>query len=319
MNYFEQIKIIVMDVDGTLTDGKIYMSDTGETFKVFDIKDGYAIKEILPELGITPVLLTARQSKILMNRCNELDITNLHQGIRNKIGKLKEILADLSKRDGFSYSLKNVAYIGDDNLDLQCMKPIKDAGGLAVCPANAAKAVIEIADFISTRKGGDGAVREFIEWLELMRSERSPLINDIKHLSLAAYDFIMNFNPSINPNGKYDLGNGVYANVMSYTTREVNLTCYEAHQKYIDIQYIIYGSEIMMIESLDILKKYEDGTVDENIDTAYYKYNSGKVCVLQAGDLIILHPHDGHRGAIAIQEPIPVRKIVIKVPVTNNR
>lgn len=315
MSYFEQIKILVMDVDGTLTDGKIYMSDTGEIFKVFDVKDGYAIKEILPELGIIPVLLTARQSKILMNRCNELDIADLHQGIRNKIGKLEDILADLSKRDGFSYSLKNVAYIGDDNLDLQCMKPIKDAGGLVVCPANAAKAVIEIADFISTRNGGDGAVREFIEWLELMRSKTSPLINDIIPLSLAAYDFIMNFNPSINTDGKYDLGDGVYANVISYTTREVNLTCYETHQKYIDIQYIIYGSEIMMIESLDILKKYEDGRYDKKNDTAYYKYNSGKVSILQAGDSIILHPHDGHRGAIAVQEPVPVRKIVIKVPV----
>lgn len=315
MNYFEQIKIIVMDVDGTLTDGKIYMGDSGETFKVFDIKDGYAIKEILSELGIIPVLLTARQSKILMNRCSELDIVDLHQGIRNKIGKLNEILLNLSKRDGFNYSLKNIAYIGDDNLDLQCMKPIKDAGGLAVCPANAAKAVIEIADFISTRNGGDGAVREFIDWLALMRLQTSPSINDIKSLSLVAYDFIMNFNPSINLDGKYDLGDGVYANVMSYTTREVSLTCYEAHQKYIDIQYIIYGSEIMMIESVNLLKKYEYGSFDEKNDTAYYKYNSGKVRVLSPGDSIILHPHDGHRGAIAIQEPLPVRKIVIKVPV----
>ena len=68
----KDIKFLVMDVDGTLTDGKIYMGNEGELFKAFDVKDGCGIKDLLPQLGIVPVIITARESKILENRCNEL-------------------------------------------------------------------------------------------------------------------------------------------------------------------------------------------------------------------------------------------------------
>ena len=70
----KNIKFLVMDVDGTLTDGKIYMGAGGEVFKSFDIKDGYGITTILPKAGIVPVVITARKSKIVENRCAELDI-----------------------------------------------------------------------------------------------------------------------------------------------------------------------------------------------------------------------------------------------------
>ena len=120
-----------MDVDGTLTDGKIYMGNDGEIMKAFDIKDGCGIKDILPTLDIVPVIITARTSKILENRCKELSINELHQGIRNKFEKLQEICRT------YNVTLKEVAYIGDDILDLQCMKPIKDAGGVVACPADA--------------------------------------------------------------------------------------------------------------------------------------------------------------------------------------
>ena len=144
-----------MDVDGTLTDGKIYMGANGEMMKAFDIKDGCGIHDILIPAGITPVIITGRSSKILENRCKELGITNLHQGIRNKIEKLLTITTDLS----------TVAYIGDDINDLSCMEPIKEAGGLVGCPADAVQKVIDLADFVSKRNGGNGAVREFIEWI----------------------------------------------------------------------------------------------------------------------------------------------------------
>ena len=148
-------KYIVMDVDGTLTDGKIYMGNDGEMMKAFDIKDGCGIHDILIPAGITPVIITGRSSKILENRCKELGITNLHQGIRNKIEKLLTITTDLS----------TVAYIGDDINDLSCMEPIKEAGGLVGCPADAVQKVVDLADFVSKRNGGNGAVREFIEWI----------------------------------------------------------------------------------------------------------------------------------------------------------
>ena len=152
------IKYLIMDVDGTLTDGKIYMGHEGEMLKAFDVKDGCGIKDILPDHGIIPIIITARESKILENRCKELSINHLYQGERDKIGRLKEILQDDTK-------LSQCAYIGDDILDIQCMIPIKESGGKIGCPADAVKKVKDIADFVSSKNGGDGAVREFIEWL----------------------------------------------------------------------------------------------------------------------------------------------------------
>ena len=149
------IKYLVMDVDGTLTDGKIYMSNDGEAMKAFNIKDGCGIHDILIPAGITPVIITGRTSKIVENRCSEIGVKEIHQGISNKIEKLLSITDDLS----------SVAYIGDDINDLSAMLPIKEAGGKIGCPADAVKKVKELADFISTKNGGDGAVREFIEWL----------------------------------------------------------------------------------------------------------------------------------------------------------
>lgn len=149
------IKYLVMDVDGTLTDGKIYMSNTGELMKAFSIKDGCGIHDILIPAGIIPVIITGRSSAILLNRCRELGITNIYQGISNKVEKLSEVTKDLS----------TVAYIGDDINDLRCMKLIKDAGGIIGCPADAVEKVKEVAVYIAKHNGGDGAVRDFIEWL----------------------------------------------------------------------------------------------------------------------------------------------------------
>lgn len=160
------IKLLVMDVDGTLTDGKIYMGTNGELFKAFDIKDGCGIKDILPTLGIEPIIITARNSKILENRCQELGITKLYQGIRNKLSKLDEIINEYNKTYSPKINYANIAYIGDDILDLQCMVPIKNAGGIIGCPNDAVDEVKKIANCICKHNGGNGAVREFIEWLQ---------------------------------------------------------------------------------------------------------------------------------------------------------
>lgn len=159
------IKYLVMDVDGTLTNGKIYMGREGELIKVFDVKDGCGIKDILPEHSIIPIIITARNSDMLKRRCDELGIQHLYQGIRDKFDKLNEILREQSKITQEQCSLKNVAYIGDDILDLQCMLPVKNAGGLVACPRDAVKKVRDISDYICEKEGGCGAVREFIEWL----------------------------------------------------------------------------------------------------------------------------------------------------------
>ena len=154
----KHIGYLVMDVDGTLTDGKVYMGDGGELFKAFDIKDGCGIRMILMPAGIRPVIITGRRSKMLENRCRELGITELHQGISDKVTCLNKLL-------GNAPDYSKVAYIGDDINDLACMKLVKAHNGLIGCPADAVADVKAQADFISGRNGGNGAVREFIEWL----------------------------------------------------------------------------------------------------------------------------------------------------------
>lgn len=149
------IKYLVMDVDGTLTDGKIYMGNEGELCKSFDIKDGCGIHDIAIPVGLIPVIITGRTSNIVLNRCKEIGIKQVYQGINNKIEKLLTITEDLS----------TVAYIGDDINDLSCMNLVKEVGGIIGCPKDASKKVLEISDFISEHKGGEGAVRDFIEWL----------------------------------------------------------------------------------------------------------------------------------------------------------
>lgn len=153
----KRIKYLVMDVDGTLTDGKIYMGNSGEVCKAFNAKDGYGICNILIPAGIKPIILTGRTSRIVENRCMELGITEIYQGISDKLTKLNEILEHTNS----DYS--QVAYIGDDINDLICMTTIRNGGGVIGCPADAVESVKVEADFISKKNGGEGAVREFIE------------------------------------------------------------------------------------------------------------------------------------------------------------
>lgn len=155
----KNIKLLILDVDGTLTDGKIYMGNDGELFKAFDIKDGCGIHDILPELGIIPVIITARASNIVLNRCRELDIAECYQGVRDKLGKMRELAGKYGLECNNNDVYEEIAYMGDDIIDIKCMQHC----GLIACPNNAVKKVKEISDFISENKGGDGAVREFIE------------------------------------------------------------------------------------------------------------------------------------------------------------
>ena len=138
------IGALVMDVDGTLTDGKIYMGPGGEVCKAFDAKDGLGIHDLLPRSGIAPVIITGRVSEIVERRAAELGITHLYQGVRDKSAYLKEIAASLG------IPLEQVACIGDDLNDLPMLR---------LC------GVREICDYICQSSGGRGAVREFIEWI----------------------------------------------------------------------------------------------------------------------------------------------------------
>ena len=148
------IKLLVMDVDGTLTDGKIYMSDKGELMKAFNIKDGYGIAH-LKEKGVVPAIITGRSSTILENRCNELGITELHQGVEDKVKKLYIVC------EKYHITPKQVAYIGDDLNDLDCMRVCR----YTAAPADAVEEIRKSVDFVCKHNGGEGAVREFIDQL----------------------------------------------------------------------------------------------------------------------------------------------------------
>ncbi len=145
-------KMLVMDVDGTLTDGRIYISAQGEAMKAFDVKDGYAIAHILPQLGITPVIITGRKSEIVEQRAKELRITELYQGVADKLALLKKLACEKGLQSA------QIAYIGDDVNDLDCIRWC----GMTACPADAVPEVKTVADLICQASGGRGAVREFV-------------------------------------------------------------------------------------------------------------------------------------------------------------
>lgn len=152
-----KIKLLVMDVDGTLTDGKIYMGNNGEVMKAFDVKDGCGIKDILPTLGIIPVIITGRVSKIVENRAKEIGITELHQGVRDKLTVLKEVA------EKYNASPDEIAYIGDDINDLECIEYC----GFTACPADAVEEVKNNCQYASVLYAGNGAVRDIIRKIDM--------------------------------------------------------------------------------------------------------------------------------------------------------
>lgn len=150
-----KIKLLVMDVDGTLTDGKIYTSADGELMKAFNVKDGYGIAQILPQISVTPIIITGRSSLIVEKRAIELNIKYVYQGIANKLEKLKSLCGEMNVLP------EEVAYIGDDLNDLDCIKFC----GITACPADAVSDVLRKVDYVCSARGGCGAVREFIDYL----------------------------------------------------------------------------------------------------------------------------------------------------------
>jgi len=149
------IKLIVLDVDGTLTDGKITYSSSGEETKSFDVADGLAIAVWTKKFGKKAAIITGRNSTIVEKRAKELNITHLHQGIKNK----QEVLENILKQEGLSWH--EVAAIGDDLNDYNMLKRV----GLSFTPANGTHYLKEFVNVICTNKGGEGAVREMLEYI----------------------------------------------------------------------------------------------------------------------------------------------------------
>lgn len=149
-----KIRAFVMDVDGTMTDGKIYIGENGELMKAFSVKDGQGIA-LLREAGIKTAIVTARSSGIVQKRADELKIDVVLQGIKDKADAINILCKQ------FSITVEEIAYIGDDLPDLSAIK----LSGLSFCPSDAVDDVKKEVTYIVKSKGGEGAIRDAVNIL----------------------------------------------------------------------------------------------------------------------------------------------------------
>ncbi len=149
-----KIKLLLLDVDGVLTDGRIIYDNKGNELKAFDVKDGHGLK-MLQRAGIKIGLITGRSSEVVSRRAAELRIEILYQGALQKLEPYLEILSDLGLTDD------QVAYIGDDVVDLPILRRV----GFSATVADAVPDIPPLVDYVSSRPGGGGAVREICDLL----------------------------------------------------------------------------------------------------------------------------------------------------------
>ncbi|MDD5063327.1 MAG: HAD-IIIA family hydrolase [Phycisphaerae bacterium] len=160
------IKLLVMDVDGVLTNGTVIINGDGTEGKSFNLQDGHGIR-MWQKAGLKVAFLSGRFSQATKYRAEQLEVHYCLQDCFEKLPVLKKLLKDMG------VSAKDTAYIGDDLLDLPAIKYV----GFGAAVANAVDEVKDAADYVTTRHGGDGAVREVIEyilkttgkWQELMK------------------------------------------------------------------------------------------------------------------------------------------------------
>lgn len=166
-----KIKLILMDVDGTLTDGTIFVLPDGEETKAFNVRDGLGIL-MAKQAGIKTGVISGKTSRILLHRARRLRLDEVHEGIQDK----KVVLEEIMQRHGLQP--QEVAYIGDDLGDLEVLKSV----GLAAAVADAHPLVKQHCHYICQAEGGRGAVREFIEFILSAQEKMEDIENKVKHL-----------------------------------------------------------------------------------------------------------------------------------------
>ena len=154
LNRIRRIKLLILDVDGVMTDGRIIIDDAGLESKHFDVRDGHGLK-ILMRYGIDVALLTGRKSRVVDHRAADLGITEVHQGIWNK----REVFDDILRRRNLV--AEETAYIGDDVVDVPLLRRV----GFGVAVADACPEAIRAAGYVTEHSGGRGAVRETCEMI----------------------------------------------------------------------------------------------------------------------------------------------------------
>lgn len=155
MKKYSHIRLLFTDVDGTLTDGKLYYGPEGEMMKVFHVKDGKALVDWNAREGYVAGMLSAKDSLPLRARAAGLGLSESGFGIEDKLSWMETWLS----RNGFSW--EQLAYMGDDLNDVDLMK----AAGASAAPADAVEAALLVSDYKCNKKGGEGALREFAEFL----------------------------------------------------------------------------------------------------------------------------------------------------------
>ncbi|MCL4126937.1 UNVERIFIED_CONTAM: hypothetical protein GTU68_023604 [Idotea baltica] len=155
-NNSKEIKLLILDVDGVLTDSKIIISNDGNEYKNFDVKDGLGMV-LLQKLGIKIAIITGKESRIVADRISALgvDSNDIFQGQKNKVKAYETLKTRYSLNDS------QIAYMGDDLPDITLMNKV----GISAAPANSMDIVKDYADVRCQNNGGEGAVREFCEYL----------------------------------------------------------------------------------------------------------------------------------------------------------
>jgi 3-deoxy-D-manno-octulosonate 8-phosphate phosphatase (KDO 8-P phosphatase) len=148
----KKIKLLLLDVDGVMTDGRIIFDSNGTESKFFNVKDGHGIK-LLQRAGVEVGIVSGRASLVVANRAAELGITRFFQGALDKLSVFREILRDTGLGDA------EIAFMGDDLIDIPVMRRV----GFAAAPADAVAEVLPYAHFVARNRGGWGAVRELCD------------------------------------------------------------------------------------------------------------------------------------------------------------
>ena len=158
-----KIKLFLSDVDGVMTDAGMYYTESGDEFKKFNTHDGMGF-QMLREAGIKTGIITSENTRIVTNRAAKLKVDYLYQG--KGFGNKLEVAKEICEKENIT--LQEVAYIGDD---INCLELLASVA-IAACPANAVEKVKNIPNIIKLKlKGGEGAVREFIEWILNLNSK----------------------------------------------------------------------------------------------------------------------------------------------------
>ncbi len=161
-----KIKLLLLDVDGVLTDGRLYYTSRGEEIKVFNVKDGLGIK-LAQKAGIKVGVISGRKSKALINRLMELEVDEVHLGYSHKLPILEDIMSRLSLNP------EEIAFLGDDYVDLPILRRV----GFPMAVVDSPEEIKRHALYITESKGGHGAVRDAIEFLLKLRGQWEEIIS----------------------------------------------------------------------------------------------------------------------------------------------